>query len=68
MRFPIDLLFLDGEGRTAGVARQVAPNRLYCGRRGAHAVIELAAGSLEKVPEITREDRWLLAPSGRHSS
>lgn len=65
LRFPIDVLFLDGEGRTAGVAQRVGPNRLYCGRRGAHSVVELAAGALAKVSLIGRDDRWLLSPSAR---
>jgi uncharacterized membrane protein (UPF0127 family) len=43
MRFPIDVIFLDGEGLVLRVAEHVAPWRLVSQRK-AHAVIELAAG------------------------
>jgi uncharacterized membrane protein (UPF0127 family) len=40
MRFALDLVFLDREGRVLGVRRAVAPRRL-AGQRGAAAVLEL---------------------------
>jgi uncharacterized membrane protein (UPF0127 family) len=43
MRFPIDALFLDRELRVVGIANEMRPWR-FAGRRGAKAVIELAAG------------------------
>jgi uncharacterized membrane protein (UPF0127 family) len=43
MRFPIDALFLDRELRVVGIADELRPWR-FAGRRGAKAVIELAAG------------------------
>jgi uncharacterized membrane protein (UPF0127 family) len=43
MRFPIDAVFLDGDLRVLGVAAELRPWRL-AGRRGARAVLELAAG------------------------
>jgi uncharacterized protein len=43
MRFPIDVVFLDRDGVVLGVEPDVAPWRL-AGRRGAKAVVELAAG------------------------
>jgi uncharacterized protein len=43
MRFPIDVVFLDRDGVVLDVEPDVAPWRL-AGRRGANAVVELAAG------------------------
>lgn len=43
MRFAIDAVFLDGEGRVLRVAADLAPWRA-ASRRGARAVLELAAG------------------------
>jgi uncharacterized membrane protein (UPF0127 family) len=43
MRFPIDAVFLDAQLRVIGVAPDLAPWRMAA-RRGARAVLELAAG------------------------
>jgi uncharacterized membrane protein (UPF0127 family) len=43
MRFPIDAVFLDADLRVIGVAPDLAPWRIAA-RRGARAVLELAAG------------------------
>lgn len=43
MRFPIDVVFLDRDGVVVGVEPELAPWRT-AGRRGARAVVELAAG------------------------
>ena len=43
MRFPIDVVFLDREQRVVGIEPALAPWRT-AGRRGAKAVVELAAG------------------------
>src|SRR5918996_3004280 len=43
MRFPIDAVFLDRELTVVGIARDLRPWRV-AGRRGAKAVLELAAG------------------------
>lgn len=43
MRFPIDAVFLDAQLRVLGIASDVAPWHV-AGRRGARAVLELAAG------------------------
>ena len=43
MRFPFDAVFLDGDRVVVGIAEHVAPWRMR-GRRGARAVLELAAG------------------------
>jgi uncharacterized protein len=43
MRFPIDVVFLGGDGEVLKVARRVPPWRTV-GCRGAKAVVELPAG------------------------
>jgi uncharacterized membrane protein (UPF0127 family) len=43
MRFPIDVVFLDRELKVLDVAEAVPPWRMKA-RRGARAVLELAAG------------------------
>lgn len=46
MRFPIDVAFVDRENRVVKVAEAVKPWRVLMGAKGAHAVVELSAGSL----------------------
>ncbi len=43
MRFPIDVIFLDGDLVVVGVEREIQPWRL-ASQRGAKSVVELAAG------------------------
>jgi uncharacterized membrane protein (UPF0127 family) len=45
MRFPIDAVFLDREGRVVRVVQGVKPWRLAFGGKGAHEVLELNAGA-----------------------
>ena len=47
MRFAIDAVFLDGDGRVLRVAAHVKPWRA-AGCRGARAVLELSAGESER--------------------
>jgi uncharacterized membrane protein (UPF0127 family) len=47
MRFPLDLIFLDRSGRVLKASRDVRPWRIRAAWR-AFAVVELAAGSLER--------------------
>ena len=47
MRFPIDVVFLDKEHRVVGIEPALPPWRT-AGRRGAKAVVELAAGECER--------------------
>ena len=47
MRFPIDVVFLDKEDRVVGIEPSVPPWRT-AGRRGAKAVLELAAGECDR--------------------
>ena len=49
MRFPIDVVFVDGEGIVVGVERELPPWRT-ARRRGAKAVLELAAGTAAVQP------------------
>ena len=48
MRFPIDVVFLDGEGRAAKVVRELRPWRV-AGARGAQDVLELPAGHCDRI-------------------
>jgi hypothetical protein len=43
MRFPIDALFLDGDGRVLKIARDLKPWKMSSARRS-KAVVELASG------------------------
>jgi uncharacterized membrane protein (UPF0127 family) len=47
MRFPIDVVFLDGDLGVVGVVEELKPWRA-AGRRGARSVLELAAGEVER--------------------
>ena len=47
MRFPIDILFVSRDGRVIKV-RHAVPKRRIAGAWGGFAVIEMAAGELEK--------------------
>ena len=46
MRFPIDAVFVDGDGNVVGVERELRPWRT-ARRRGAKAVLELPAGEAD---------------------
>ena len=46
MRFPIDAVFVDRDGVVVGVEHKLQPWRT-ARRRGAHAVLELAAGEAD---------------------
>ena len=47
MRFRLDLVFLDREGRVIKIRRDVRPYRVVCGGRGVHGVLELESGCLD---------------------
>jgi hypothetical protein len=56
MRFPIDLVWLDGDGAVRGVERAVPPRRVVnC--RGAKAIIETKAGDADRAAEWARSRR-----------
>ena len=48
MRFPIDVVFLDGENRVVSIVHRLRPWR-GAASRGARAVLELAAGECERL-------------------
>ena len=61
MRFAIDVIFVDGRGRVLKIVRELPPWRMAMAPR-AHAVIELAAGSL-KSRDLKVGDAVELAPA-----
>ena len=61
MRFPIDVAFVDREGRAVRLVRALPPWRM-AGAFGAHAVIELAAGRLDAC-DVQVGDRLFLTPA-----
>jgi uncharacterized membrane protein (UPF0127 family) len=60
MRFPIDAVFLDRNLRVLRVASDLRPWR-FASRRGAHAVVELAAGSCA-LARLREGDELVLEP------
>ena len=52
MRFPIDIAFVDRQGRVVKTCHSVKPWRLAAALRG-YAVIELAAGSLARCDTVS---------------
>lgn len=63
MRIPIDVVYLDGEGKVLRADPRMAPNRMGPIVRGAQVVLELPPGHLESVP-VAMGDRleWHDAP------
>jgi uncharacterized membrane protein (UPF0127 family) len=59
MRFPIDVVFVDRLGYTVKIVRNLGPWRIAVAAR-AHAVVEMAAGSLEHV-DLSVGDRLFLS-------
>jgi uncharacterized protein len=57
MRFPLDLIFLDEEGRELSSRRGVGPRRIVSDRRAA-AVLELPA-KVSLRPRRQRQRHWL---------
>lgn len=55
MRFPLDLVFLDGDGRELSVRCGVGPRRFASDRRAA-AVLELPSGA-DRQPRDVSESR-----------
>lgn len=48
MAFPIDVIFLDGEGEVVYICPSLRPNRLGSFIRRAHSVLELPAGTIAR--------------------
>ena len=61
MRFPIDVIFIDRDGRAVRIVRSLAPWRMAMSAR-AKAVIELAAGTAAAA-DIQIGDMLYLAPA-----
>jgi len=51
MRFPLDVVWLDGAGGIVEIRRGVRPGRVVKGPRGAVHVFEVAAGTLPELAE-----------------
>jgi uncharacterized protein len=60
MRFPIDVVFVDGDGKALRVIRQLQPWRVAVSRR-ARAVIELGDGTIGP-GDVEIGDRLRVAP------
>ena len=57
MRFPIDVIFLDGKDKVLKISENLSPFRFCLAPRGAARVIELPAGAIQKTS--TRVDDLL---------
>ena len=64
MRFDIDAVFVDEDGRAVKVVRDMPPWRIAVDPT-AHAVVELPAGSLRDRQVNVGDRLYLLAPGGR---
>ena len=64
MRFDIDAVFVDEDGRAVKVVRDMTPWRIAVDPT-AHAVVELPAGSLRDRQVNVGDRLYLLAPGGR---
>ncbi len=64
MRFDIDVVFVDEDGRVVKVVRDMTPWRIAVDPT-AHAVVELPAGSLRDRQVNVGDRLYLLEPGGR---
>ncbi len=62
MRFPIDAVFLDREGRVVHVAERLAPWRFAVAARGARDVLEVPAGTAART-RTQAGDELVIEPS-----
>jgi uncharacterized membrane protein (UPF0127 family) len=63
MRFPIDVLFLDREGRVTALSRSLPPWRA-AGSKGGVSVLELPAGTIDRTGTV-QGDRVEISGHGR---
>jgi uncharacterized membrane protein (UPF0127 family) len=63
MRFDIDAVFVDDDGRAVKIVRDMTPWRIAIGPT-AHAVVELPAGSLRDRQVNVGDRLYLLEPGG----
>jgi uncharacterized protein len=61
MRYSLDVAFLDKAGRVVAVNPVMQPNRMSKIHRGAHAVLEVPAGTLAQTGTVAG-DKLLLQP------
>jgi uncharacterized membrane protein (UPF0127 family) len=61
MQFPIDVLFVKGDGRVVKVCRNVRPGRMAAAW-GAEAVVELPVGAIDKADVSVDDTLELLLP------
>ena len=62
MRFPIDVVFVDRDGRAVRIVRELAPWRIAVAPR-AHAAIELSAGSVRARDVRIGDELYLVPPA-----
>ena len=66
MRFAIDVMFVDRDGRVRRIVRELVPWRaVWCAR--AHAVVELAAGALRSCEVLVDDAIYVLPVRGTES-
>ena len=63
MRFDIDAVFVDDDGRAVKVVRKLVPWRIAA-TASAHAVVEFAAGTLQDENVAVGDRLYLRAPDG----
>lgn len=60
LRFPIDVIVLDGEGRVLRMAENVRSWRIFGPVRGGRVIVEMPAGTI-RAKNIRAEERYRLA-------
>lgn len=63
MRFPIDVIFAARDGRVLKVRRAMPPSRVS-GALGAFAVIEMAAGAIDRAGGLAVGERLVVVDAG----
>ena len=62
MRYALDLVFLDGDDRVVALQQHLAPGRISRKVRGAHSILELPAGAIERL-DVAEGARLLPEPA-----
>lgn len=68
MRYAIDVVFLDDGGRVLGVVHALQPNRISPRFKGATSVLELPAGTLERVGVAAGDLVQIEAGTAQHAA
>ena len=58
MRFPLDLIFLDGNGKVILTYNNITPNRICPAVKGAGYVLETTAGTVAKYDIQKQDSLW----------